>query len=277
MIKVIINADDCGNTPEVNAAIDEALSKGVISSTTIMANSKYLDVVHNMVERYPEASFGIHLNLTEGPSFTKSEVFRKYGIIDKEGCFIHGNTKRCSNPNEELKGAIKDEWDAQMNHLINIEHFKLSHVDGHHHCHALEGLEDVLVELMHKYGLTKARNRYHIPPVGIREKILGMASEFFYTIGIRRIPGIKLRIKLLNAFVNYNKTLLEGGIKRPEYFESYDIVATMKILASLEDNSTIELMCHPGLTDYKNEYDRVIINDLKINCHNTKMISYNEL
>ena len=35
-MKLIINADDLGQTTEQNIAIEEALNKGVISSSTIM-------------------------------------------------------------------------------------------------------------------------------------------------------------------------------------------------------------------------------------------------
>ena len=39
MIKLIINADDCGNTAAMNSAIGDCIEEGIISSTTVMAVS----------------------------------------------------------------------------------------------------------------------------------------------------------------------------------------------------------------------------------------------
>lgn len=37
-MKIIINADDCGYSEKVNAAIEDCILKNAITSTTIMAN-----------------------------------------------------------------------------------------------------------------------------------------------------------------------------------------------------------------------------------------------
>ena len=52
MINVIINADDLGLNQKVNNAINEALSNGFITSSTILANSDYMDEVRRIVKKY---------------------------------------------------------------------------------------------------------------------------------------------------------------------------------------------------------------------------------
>lgn len=86
-VSIIINADDLGKNHIVNEAIREALSLGVITSSTIMANSSSWEEVHAIVDENPQASFGVHLNLTEGKALTASSVFHKMNIVDNDNCF----------------------------------------------------------------------------------------------------------------------------------------------------------------------------------------------
>lgn len=271
MIRVIINADDCGYNPEVNASIDYALSIGAISSTTILANSDYLDEVHKMVERHSKASFGIHLNLTEGKSLTNPLIFRKRGITDENGVFIHGNSKRCPKPDKILAKAIYDEWDAQLDLLINKEHFAISHADGHHHCHTWAGLEGILVPLMKKYEIKKARNKYYSPSVSLREDIKRSIVRYIEPIGCNIA-----QLYSTTHYYTYNKALRKAEIRTTDFFEAYDKMAPILKGMAIGD-CIIELMCHPGLKEYDKEYHEILNNKLGIDNSSLKLISYREL
>lgn len=271
MVQVIINADDCGYNPEVNASIDHALSVGAISSTTILANSDYLDEVHRMVECHFKASFGIHLNLTEGKSLTNPLVFRQRGITDENGVFIHGNSKRCPKPDKILAKAIYDEWDAQLDLLINKEHFAISHADGHHHCHTWAGLEAILAPLMKKYEIKKVRNKYYSPSVSLREDIKRSLVRCIEPIG-RNVA----QLYSWTHYYTYNKALRKAGIHTTDFFEAYDTMAPILKGMPIED-CTIELMCHPGLKEYDKEYHDILSNKLGIDNSSLKLISYREL
>ena len=277
MIRVIINADDCGNNPTINKAIDEALSLGAISSTTIMANSQYLEEVHAMVKRHPNASFGVHLNLTEGPAFTQPQIFRDKGIIDDKGCFVHGNSKRCAKPSSELKEAIFNEWDAQFAHLVN-DGFDLSHVDGHHHCHTWPGLENILVRVMKKYNMTKVRNRYHRPLIGFKEHIVSGIKHVVEPIGNNL--GFKRLIDHtsdITYFRNFYSTMKRGNLLTTDYFESYQAMIPF-FKRIINGDYAIELMCHPGLKNYAQEMDAIMNDAIDIkNNKNIHLISYKEL
>lgn len=277
MINIIINADDCGNNAQINEAIDNAFSLGAISSTTIMANSHYLDEVHAMVKRHPNASFGIHLNLTEGPAFTQPQIFRDKGIIDDKGCFVHGNSKRCANPSSELKEAIFNEWDAQFAHLVN-DGFDLSHVDGHHHCHTWPGLENVLSRVMMKYNMKKVRNRYHRPLYGFKEQITYVIKRLVEPVGsffgINQLRNHTLEI---THFRDFLRVVKEHNLLTTTYFESYQAMIPILNGHSGGDFS-VELMCHPGLSNYAQEFDAILNDEIGIkNNDNLKLISYKDL
>ncbi|MDD4689563.1 MAG: ChbG/HpnK family deacetylase [Eubacteriales bacterium] len=287
-LSVIINADDLGLNPVVNNAIDEALAKGVITSSTILANSKYLNDVKDIIRKNPAASYGIHLDLTEGSSFTNNPLFITRGIIDDNGCFIHGNSKRCSNADEELKEAIRLEWNAQIEHLLH-EGFDLSHVDGHHHCHTWYGLQDVLVGLMAKYNLTKARNCYRYPIVDATHKLICLFSCFLVNSGIFKESAICANNQYFSHisgacrnyqhFMLYNNALESFNIGTTDYFGAYeDFYKLIRRGFKPNGNYAIELMCHPGLPAYKEEVMMVLQDAIGVKqSDNFQLISYKEL
>lgn len=284
MVKVIINADDLGLNPIVNKTIDEALSNHYITSSTILANSEYLDEVKMIVSKYPNASFGVHLNITAGRSLTESPVFKKYGIMDENGCFIMKQSfKVCPNANSELKDAIKKEWMKQIDLLLQFG-FCLSHADGHHHCHSWYGLTDIFLEVMEYYHLTCARQRYVYP----EKKNLKIVTKSLIGAICNRL-GIKIYAQN-NAFSKhfsdacylfvYLNKLKQAGTKTPSYFCSYSDMARINAESrlSIKDGAVIELMCHPGVERFTMEYEDIKSNLLGLrNNSKYQQMSYKEL
>lgn len=264
MISVIINADDLGNSKEINAQIREAIENGSITSSTIMANSKYLDEVRDIVNvNNARASFGVHLNLTEGESFTKSSIFLKRGIIDKEGRFIQGNSKRCAYPDAELGEAIFKEWDAQVSKLKE-EGFKLSHADGHHHCHSWPGLESIYLRVLLKHGINRSRNCYLYPYAGMLNCIVNAFSTILYSCGIYKLVSEYPVLSTIGArlhYIHFNKILRCKGIVMPNYFGSYEsfcfLQQTNRLQSPRNKQQIYEMMCHPGIPDFDKELQMI--------------------
>ena len=74
-MRLIINADDCGYSKTNNSHIKQAIEKGKITSTTIMANMPEVEDAIRLYETYHnDISFGIHLNLTEGEPLVNSQT-----------------------------------------------------------------------------------------------------------------------------------------------------------------------------------------------------------
>ena len=174
MVRIIINADDLGKSHEVNEAISDALNKRVITSSTIMANTSNWDEVHRIIEEHREASFGVHLDLTEGPSITNSEVLHRYGIIGDDGCFT-GKIRQVDMVDDTLAEALYYELAEQVN-KVKIEHnIKITHIDGHHHVHALEQLAPIVLRVVKDNGVAFMRNRYTwpivFPHLGLKKRI----------------------------------------------------------------------------------------------------------
>lgn len=254
MRKIIINADDLGKSPNVNAAIAEALTKKVITSSTILANTECWREVHNIVDNNPDASFGVHLNLTEGQSLTKNSVLEQYDITDAQG-FFTGQIKKVKEINKVLKDAIYDELSAQVNKIKNEEHILISHIDGHHHVHTLETISSVIIKILRNYDINRMRNRYTWPIV-------------FPHLGIKkRFKDLRWRMHFKN----------EDIVMTP-YFCSYaKIIDNLKAGMVYPDNTVIELMCHPGHIKYIDETELINSKEVERYLNDVQYLNYRNL
>jgi predicted glycoside hydrolase/deacetylase ChbG (UPF0249 family) len=64
-VRLIINADDLGISPVVNDEIFDHINRGFVSSATILGNGPAVADATHQIARFPQASFGVHLNATE--------------------------------------------------------------------------------------------------------------------------------------------------------------------------------------------------------------------
>lgn len=283
---VIINADDLGKNHQVNLAIDNALKNDCITSSTIMANSSTLDEVKEIVAKYPKASFGVHLNLTEGHSITNHPVLREYNIIDDNGLFKESNRELINDVLcDELESAIVDEWSAQI-YFLQSRGFKLSHIDGHHHCNSWHGLENALLSVALKYNITKVRSDFW-PPIEVNYKydILSYLAK--------KLPNIKRNSQnnffkqkiykyqnLPNTENPFFKYFLPYNIRTTDAFMSYNSFYNFISLYNrrIFRHCSVELMCHPGHPNYVTETNMVMNDALNIrNDSRFNLVSYKDL
>ena len=74
MIKtVIVNADDFGMSKAYNTAIMEGAKKGLLKSTSLVANGEaFQEAIERVIPECPELGVGVHLNIIEGKALTKN-------------------------------------------------------------------------------------------------------------------------------------------------------------------------------------------------------------
>lgn len=272
MLYVIINADDLGKNSVVNSSIMEGMSAGAITSSTIMANSISWDEVHKIVDANPQASFGVHLNLTEGSALTKSEILLNNNIVDSQGFFTN-KVRKVTDWSDELLEAIFNEWDAQINKIRNIEGIKISHLDGHHHIHTDTPFAFILKKLCEKYEITCVRNRHEFPQSSVKQGIKRI-GELLYDF---RILGNNKLSRIIEAYqqtLDWRKNV--SPILMTNYFCSYEYACgNADYLREGNQDIIIELMCHPGHINYQEEFKEVCarVFQKKKNC---KLINYKD-
>lgn len=280
MIKVIINADDLGKNDRVNAAIGKAFAAHLISSSSIMANSGLWDEVHEIVKQNPQASFGIHLNLTEGKALTENPVLFQNGIVDENNCFTK-KVRSLSNYTNDILLAIKNEWLAQISKVIEIEGIKVSHVDGHHHIHTFYPFYDILIDCLNHYGISKIRNRYTYPRNFSSSILLGIVE----LNNSNRVLNFLHSNKEQNGYIKYLYNVLESNRWRKligqtlittTYFDSYEHFLQKEKFLNKKIDTTIELMCHPGHPTFEKEFNELKNHQLD-SLIPFNLISYKEL
>ncbi len=281
MIKVIINADDLGLNHVVNEKISDGLIKRHITSATILANTTTWEEVHKIVDSNPDASFGIHLNLTEGMAITMSDAFVRAGIVDENNIFTK-KIRQLKVLTPDVIAAVYREWDAQLHKIINVENIRISHIDGHHHIHKEFVFAKILTELVQKYNIKKIRNRYSILNDGLKKLVhiyLGSLSNtnviFDY---IRKNRGSYPYNSFYTIMEDERwRTYMRKNVKMPTLFNAYEtMVNYLKRGGKIPKDSIVELMCHPGHPHYMLEYKLIESHVLENYNKDVILISYKD-
>lgn len=224
--RIIVNADDLGLNAKVNQAIFELISRGRVTSATLLANGAAVEEAARRLREFTQASFGVHLNASELQPLAPTPGLAP--ILDERGCFA-GNRLREIPITRSLRQALFIEWSAQVRRLLDLG-VPLSHIDGHHHMHTVPVLFPVLKRVQSEFGLTKVRISMNIYP--------------------RTNPPPK---DLLMKKALWNTALRYWGITKTTAgftsLETFCDVAT----ELPNKHETIELMVHPGNPGFASE------------------------
>lgn len=291
MLKVVINADDFGINKTVTSETIRLLKEEKISSATIMANGDDLEEVRRAVKDYPNASFGIHLCLSEYESLTKSHILYKYGIINGSGEFIKRAVFNIKVFPDELSEAIVSELSAQIEKLLSLD-IPLSHADSHHLIHTnISKLYDCFTVVFEKYGIKKVRVGEELSVFTVLYHHLfkrssqvssgaenNMSQQLAENGGGERLGYVSRLKRLVNTSRERHLTnkKYRKDYKTTDLYNSFNGFLNSD-LKSLHIDS-VELMCHPGHQnpEYISEIEN--IDSWRLNSLlNYQMISYNDL
>lgn len=256
-VKIIINADDLGASKIINSEIEKLIMLGKISSATILSNGPAFNEVKAIVDKYPHISFGVHLNIVEFHSLTNSIVLKNNNLIDDDGNFIYRRIFKIDNYTKEILEAIKEEFRTQIKTLIS-EGINISHIDGHQQCHSIYELFEVVKDLAKEFNIKYIRRKipprslvYHIKSKLKKEKTLSPSTSEIEN------NSKTIYFKIYNYITKIFKYILwmyksKKQFKMTDLFFSYSFFChNLKHIKY--KNKTIELMCHPGLKNYKAE------------------------
>ena len=247
MKNLIVNADDLGWTEGVNRGIVEAHRKGLVTSTSLLANGRAFAAALGISRGNPALGIGVHLNLSDGPPSAPANEVK--GLLGKSGELedaadsllmkIAGRSLRVEE--------VEREWDAQVQKVRDAG-IQPSHLDGHKHVHMLPGLFEVALRVAKKHKIRAIR-------VANEESTLraALASGAGQQKGTVLKQGVQARgLKLLAR--DARKMAERAGISTTDYFCGIAQTGVLtrdglqKLLEILPEGTT-ELMCHPGYTD----------------------------
>jgi chitin disaccharide deacetylase len=248
-MRLIINADDLGISPEGNDAIFDLMAQGRVTSATILANGSAVKDAATRLRAFSKISFGVHLNATEFKPLTSNPDLAP--ILKADGTFA-ANIRNVPI-GRKLCEALWSEWCAQVEALRTIG-VPLSHIDSHHHVHTIPALFLVLKRVQRRFHLRKVR-----------------ISANIYTSRDRPSNTLLFKKALWNtALRQFYRTRTTAGLTS---FDSFCERASIEPMP----HSTVELMAHPGNVGWSAETERLRNAWQQTLPFATKLISYNEL
>lgn len=247
MKNLIVNADDLGWTSGVNRGIADAHQRGLVTSTSLLANGSAFDDGVARARLLPDLAIGVHLNLSDGAPV--SPLGKVPSLVNPAGVFEGGPESLLMRmATQSLKTEeVELEWDAQIAKIRDAG-VQPSHLDGHKHVQMLPGLFSVALKLAKRHGIGAIR-------VSLENSRLRTYLSSGEDAGGGTVlkQGVQARgLKLLAH--DARELAARAGISTADFFCGiaqtgvWTRAGVAKLLETLPEGTT-ELMCHPGYVD----------------------------
>lgn len=211
MKRLIVNADDFGRAPGINAGIARAHRDGIATAATLMVNGPASGEAGRLAQALPGLDVGVHLTLTYGRPVTDPQ--RIPSLVEDDGTFPARPAAFLgigrADPDEALA-----EYRAQYARAQQLIGRPPSHLDSHHWLHDEPALEWAIAALARETG------------TALRQQSAAQRDRF-------RAAGLRTPDVFRRDFQH------DGHI---------GVAALVAIVAEVPDGVT-ELMCHPGEPD----------------------------
>lgn len=240
---LVVNGDDFGLTPGVNAGIIEAHRTGILTSASLFANAPATDDAIRLARETPTLGVGCHLTLVDGvpvlpprqvPSLvTGGRFFATWGAL----------LRRALAGRVDL-ADVERELAAQIGRL-QAAGLHLTHLDGHKHVHAYPPVFEVVARLARLHGIGVVRVPCERPALALVARC-----------AMRPAAGRQaVENALLVPWARRDRQLLaRAGLPPPPAFLGRVLTGVLAPddldrLAAGVGPGTSELMTHPGYPD----------------------------
>src|SRR3954467_827781 len=116
--RLIVNADDFGLTEGTNRAIVDAHCSGIVTSTSLLANSYAFEHAVNLAREHPSLGVGIHLTLTEGLTVADNVIAQLYRGGSGKLPLSNQPFVRALLAGRLPRAAIRREFEAQVGKIV---------------------------------------------------------------------------------------------------------------------------------------------------------------
>lgn len=247
MRRLIINADDFGFTAGVNRAIVEAHTRGIVTSSTLMATGPAFDDAVRLSKTVPRLSVGCHIVLIDGePVLNGAQVSSI--VSRRSGALQFGDSLKAFAA-RALTGRLKPEQveaetSAQIRKL-QASGIGVSHVDTHKHVHLFPAVLRPVLRAARACGVHAIRN-----PFGPRKPLK--------SVDLLRRPNLWTRyaeVRLLgNLAGSFRESASREGFITPDGTLGIEVTGTLdetlfRAIAEVIPEGTWEFVCHPGYND----------------------------
>lgn len=247
MRRLIINADDFGLTAGVNRAIVEAHTRGIVTSSTLMATGPAFEDAVHLAKQSPDLSIGCHALLIDGEPVLNSA--RISTITSNRAGTTRFRDGLKSFAARALTGRLDpDEVEAETTaqiRKIQSAGLTVSHVDSHKHTHLFPAVLRPLLRAALACGVGAVRN-----PFGPRKPLKSSALLARPSLWTRYAE-----VRVLRALAGrFREAVQREGMVTPD--GTLGIVVTgaldaklFRAIAAIIPDGTWEFVCHPGYND----------------------------
>ncbi|HVO43978.1 MAG TPA: ChbG/HpnK family deacetylase [Aggregatilineales bacterium] len=151
---LIVNADDFGLSEGTNDAILQGHRRGIITSTSLLANGLAFDHAVALAKAAPTLDVGVHLTLTEGAPVAEHVE----ALLAPDGKLPLSNQPfaRALIAGRLPREAIRREFAAQVAKIVDSG-LRPTHIDGHKYIHLLPGITAIAVEVARRFRIRGMR------------------------------------------------------------------------------------------------------------------------
>jgi predicted glycoside hydrolase/deacetylase ChbG (UPF0249 family) len=219
--RLVVHADDFGETVEITRGICAAIEAGAVTSTTIMATMPGTeDALPRVAALADRASFGVHLNLCEGRPLTHGRT-----LVNGEGEFHRKRALFLRAVSGTLSAAeVEAEVSAQIARIRDAG-VRISHVDGHKHLHQLPVVAGAVARVLPRFGIERVR----------LTRLRSLAAMVQPARAMRELLALRAAGEFRRA-----------GLRFPSRVADLQAIMHVANKALRETNGIVELFCHPG-------------------------------
>jgi hopanoid biosynthesis associated protein HpnK len=236
---LIVNGDDFGLSPQVNAGIVRAHRHGILTDASLMVTGPAWREAAELARANPRLSVGLHVTLVQGKSALPPHLLSS--ITDFGGNFPDDPTSAGFRYffSRRARGQVYEECRAQIERFLATG-LAPTHLDGHLNIHMHPAVCDALIVLMREYGIPAMRVTREDLPVSLafdaRQRLRKRREAFIFSRLARRAKQ-----KLGAAQIAFPDALF-GLHQSGQVDEPY----LLHLLPKLRPGVT-ELYCHPAL------------------------------
>jgi hopanoid biosynthesis associated protein HpnK len=154
--RLVVTADDFGAAREVNEAVEFALTRGILTATSLMVAAPAAAEAVALAKRLPSLRVGLHVVLVEGrPILPPSQIS---DLVDANGLFrthmAASGAKMFFLP--KVRRQLEHEIEAQFE-AFRATGLTLDHVNAHKHFHLHPTIASTILGIGKKHGLRALR------------------------------------------------------------------------------------------------------------------------
>lgn len=223
--RLIVNADDFGLHPSINAAIARGHRSGIITSASLMPFPENAPAFHDAValaRDLPELGIGLHFTLVGAP-----------GLPEGYGAFVQALASS-RFPSSRIETLLRRQLDALAMHGILPDH-----LDSHQHLHVLPSVFRAVCRVLPDYGIRAVRIPYDPGP--------------YFGASRGRIAAARV----LGLFaLRAAREARRNELWLPDHFRGMAVSGhlTPQMTRGLIENlptGVTEILCHPGTDNRK--------------------------